>query len=294
LKNQISVERFSNLIVEKALLSAVKRFVEAGLRTPRLDAELLLAEALGGDRIKVYLQQQELISDGELKAFEAMVSRRLFHEPVQYILGRVEFYGITFKIGAGVLIPRSATETIIEAVVRDFPDREKEYKFAEVGLGSGCIGGVLLALYPRALLYASEISPFALEFAEKNLKNLGVRSRATISEKPFFDGLKEFAPFDAIVSNPPYVPERCRQTIMPEVAGWEPGEALFAGEDGFEVIGPLLEKSRHLLAAHGILFFEFGEGMAKEAERRAIAAGYSDVNFDLDLDWHERVLIARR
>lgn len=266
--------------IAEALRAAAARL--AGVSdTPRLDAELLMAHALAATREEMLLSRQA----GEVPAaFEALVKRRLQHEPIAYITGRRAFWTIELEVGRGVLIPRPDSETLIEAAIAHFGGKGPR-TILDLGTGSGALLLAALHQWPRARGIGLDQSFDAIRIARANLRRLGMRPRAQIRRGGWLgtDGRH-----DLILCNPPYVADG--EELPPEVAGYEPAEALFAGRDGsdaFRMIAPVL---RPQLAPGGVACIEIGAG-----QREAVAALFAAQGFRVssrkDLNGVERCLI---
>jgi len=246
------------------------RLIRAGIPVDeaRLDAELLLREALGRwDRARLLAHDDHPLSAGELERLETLTARRAAREPMAYILGRTEFWGLEFEVTPDALIPRPETELLVETVRRLLPAARRqpapgEYlqQVVDVGTGSGCIAIALARELPGARFSATDTSGAALALARRNARRHGVAHRIAFLEAAFCGHAYDC---DLIVSNPPYVPARDRDSLQPEVRDHEPAAALFAGEDGLAVIRQLVHRAwSDLGQGDGWLVFEFGFGQA--------------------------------
>jgi release factor glutamine methyltransferase len=196
--------------------------------------------------------------------YEALVARRLRREPLAYIVGRQEFWGLPFDVSPAVLIPRSETELIVEAVLGLFPPTRQNLMFADLCTGSGNVAVALATERPTARLTATDISPRALEVAQQNARRLGVADRIEFRCGDLLDGLQ--GAFDAITCNPPYVAERDKPGLQPEVRDHEPDVALFGGTDGFHLVERLVHDAPPFVKPGGYLLFEFGLGQDERVE----------------------------
>jgi len=225
----------------------------------RQDASVLARHVLGWSLEHWLGHQRDNTPDGFETAFAAVIARRAAREPVAYITGEREFYWRAFAVSPAVLIPRPETELLIEAGMK----ASGAYRYPEivdVGTGSGCIAVTMAAEMPHATVVATDISAAALEVAAANAARHGVAYRVTFRRGAFFAGYA--GPVDMILSNPPYVPERDRLTMAPEVAAHEPAQALFAGGDGLDCVRSLIALTPEMLRPGGTLIFEFGFGQA--------------------------------
>jgi release factor glutamine methyltransferase len=253
---------------------AVARLRKAGVDNPRLDARLL------GE-----------LATGEA-AFDSLVARREKREPVAYIAGKKEFWSLEFSVGPGVLIPRPETETLIEAVLKAFPDRARRFAILDLGCGSGCILAALLAEYSRAEGIGVEASPLAAEYAERNLKRLGLSGRGRIVRSNWAD-FREGC-FDIAVSNPPYVKSGDIAALAPEISEYEPPQALDGGPDGLAAYRQLTPKIYRILKSGGGVFVEVGAGEDEAVKHIFISAGFAETHALADLGGTLRVVAARK
>lgn len=251
----------------------------AGVDSARLDAELLLMHAWHIDRTRLITRNTDELPDEVRGNAEALLQRRCNREPLAYLVGSREFWSRDFEVGPGVLIPRPETEHLIEALLARFPDRDRPWRFADIGTGSGCLAVTLACEYPAASVMATDISESALAVARRNAERHGVSSRIGWHQGHLYDALPTgTAPFDAIVSNPPYVSLDEFRNLEPEL-GFEPAEALTDGADGLSLLTALLAGAADRLAPGGYLMVETGpcglpapmDGMTLETEIRDLA-----------------------
>lgn len=269
--------------VRAALAAAASRLATTS-ETARLDAELLMAHALGVERNVMLLAKL----DGPVPAvFNRLLNRRLAHEPVAYIVGRRAFWTIELEVAPGVLIPRPDSETLIEAAVDHFGQAGPR-RILDLGTGPGTLLLAALDQWPQSVGHGRDISPEALALAHENAARLGLAARATFSLGDWGEEL--LGRFDLILCNPPYVEEDAE--LPPDVAQWEPARALFAGVDGlteYRRLAPLLSR---LLEQDGIACVEIGATQAAAVaalfERHGLAASLRK-----DLVGHDRCLVLR-
>lgn len=235
------------------------RFMAAGISAnlSTLDAEVLARQVLGWDRARFLTDRNEKATSMFLLQYEPLVARRERREPVSYILGTREFWGLAFEVGPDVLIPRHETEMIVEETIA-ITGKDARPAIVDVGTGSGCIGIVLALEIPGARVIATDVSKRALEVARRNAVRHDVSDRITFVETSFLDGIEEKV--DIIVSNPPYVPSVSRPGLTPEVRDYEPSVALFGGEDGLQGLRSVFEAAVAMLVPGGCLVMEFGCG----------------------------------
>jgi release factor glutamine methyltransferase len=267
--------------VRDALAGAAMR-LEAISDTARLDAELLMAHARGVDRGTLLLRH---LDEPAPHAFEALVDRRLAHEPVAYITGLREFWSLPFKVGPGVLIPRPDSETLIEAAVAHFGDRAPR-RILDLGTGPGTLLLAALSAFPAATGLGIEASDIALTFARANAVALGVAPRATFRAGDWANGVE--GPFDLVLSNPPYV--EVDAVLAPEVREWEPAAALFAGVDGLDAYRVLAPQIARLIAPGGVACVEIGHDQAAAVAALFAAEGLTP-RVRRDLGGRDRCLV---
>lgn len=260
----------------------------ASIPTGRRDAELFLLRATGQNRAFLLTHPDAELTSEQQAIYEQWLDRRAKHEPVQYILGEQEFYGLTLRVTPDVLIPRPETEHLVEATLSRVP-HDSALKIADVGTGSGAIAIAIAHSLPLASLTALELSPPALEVARQNAERHGVASRIRFLQSDLLAAVHGEA-FDAIVSNPPYIAED--EVLEEQVRGYEPPNALFAGPDGLDIYRRLIPQARQALLPGGWLLMEIGHN-----QREAVAgllAAWSEVEFVPDLQRISRVACARR
>ncbi|RUM43227.1 MAG: peptide chain release factor N(5)-glutamine methyltransferase [Desulfurobacterium sp.] len=262
---------------------------ERGIKTARLDAELLLAHALGfPDRVKLYTEFEKPLTEEEVENYRKLIVRRAKGEPVAYITGKKEFYGYTFRVEKGVLIPRPETELLVDVVVEYLKGKEGK-TVVDVGTGSGCIIITLCKLLGRTHRYiGTDISSIALKVADKNRRIHGCKDVKLVKT----DLLKSIEPpVSVVVSNPPYVPLGDRK-LEESVKKFEPAVALFGGKDGLEVIRRLIPQSYEKLETGGLIALEVGEGQAEAVKELLELCGFKGIKFHKDISGIDRVVSA--
>jgi release factor glutamine methyltransferase len=254
------------MTIHDLVQGARARFMEAGINAnlASLDAEVLARKVLGWDRARFITERYEPATSSFLLNFEHVVARRVRREPISYITGTREFWGIDFEVTPDVLIPRPETELIIEEALERIETNSRPV-ILDVGTGSGCIAVVLAREIPGARVVATDVSGGALEVARRNAARHGVTDRIRFVETSFLDGIDDAA--DLIVSNPPYVPSVSAPGLTPEVRDYEPGVALFGGEDGLENLRRVIEASLPRLLPGGWLIMEFGYGQDEQVAK---------------------------
>jgi len=283
------------MTVLERVIAARERFLRAGIPPDQaaIDAEILARHVLGQDRATYFARRDEPIADDESGRLEAMVRRRESREPVAYILGEREFWGLSFLVSPAVLIPRPETEAIVERALVLMDDVRRAWRLADVGTGSGCLAVALAHERGNATIIATDISEPALGVAAANALRHGVDSRIRLVRTSLLDDVP--GPFDLIVANPPYVPVGTRDGLQPDVRDYEPETAVFGhGADGLDEVRLLLTQTPERLAPGGWLLMEFGFGQG-DAVRAAVNAvpELRLVEVLRDLQGHERTLVAR-
>ncbi len=263
----------------------------------RLEVEVLYGEAAGLDRAQVIAAGSDEAAPEALATFEAWLARRLAHEPLAYILGRRECYGMTFEVERGVLIPRADTETLIEATiaaVHEHPSARRLVRVADIGTGSGVVALAVARHEPNAKVYALDRSTAALAIAGRNRKRFALLDRVVLLAGDLFEALPEHV--EVVTANLPYIPTADIDGLAPEVRDWEPQRALNGGKDGLDVIRRLIYRvPEHLVAGPRAVLLEVGEGQAGKVARLLAGAlgGDAAVRTHRDLAGVERVVEGR-
>ncbi|MGI8819422.1 MAG: peptide chain release factor N(5)-glutamine methyltransferase [Chthoniobacterales bacterium] len=259
------------MTVLAVLQSTTAYFTKREIESPRLNAEHLLAHSLGLKRIELYMEFERELTEAELAPLRQLVRRRGQGEPLQHLLGTVEFCGRSFACDKRALIPRPETEELIEILLAEIGPREAERRVLDVGTGSGVIALSLAAAWPHAQVQALDISEEALALARENAARLALTERVQFFRSDLLAEVK--GTFDLIVANLPYVPAADRATLSREVLH-DPPQALFGGADGEEVIRRLSAAAPPNLAPGGMLALEIGIGQTD-----ALAASLAEQNY---------------
>jgi release factor glutamine methyltransferase len=278
--------------VRTILLEARQRLENAGCASPALDARLLLAEVLGVSQEALLTNPEQCLSSDTLRDVERLIQRREKREPIAYILGVQEFWGHAFVVDHHTLIPRPDTETLIEAVLSLIPEAQTPLRVLDLGTGSGCLLLTLLAHYPLATGVGVDQSEGALAVARENAQRLGVLERAQLLRSDWDKELSSIERFSLVVSNPPYIP--CGQSLMPDVAAFEPEAALFAGEDGLAEYRRLAAIIPHRLVPEGIAVLEAGSGQAEAIKEIFESQGMIWQHNVADLQGIERAVVFKK
>jgi release factor glutamine methyltransferase len=255
----------------KVLTWTVGYLTEKGVENARREAEWLLCEVTGLDRIGLYLNFDKPLQDDELAAYRSMVARRGKREPLQHILGSQEFDGREFVVTKDVLIPRFDTETLLEEAVRKAPQARR---VLDIGTGSGCIAISLAHRLPHAQITAVDLSPDALAIAQHNAERNNAAVEFLLGS--FFQPVTGRR-FDLIVSNPPYITRADLDTLQPEVRDFEPRLALDGGVDGLDAYRVLVSEAPGYLEPGGWLLVEIGAGQDKDVTCLLADAGFGAI-----------------
>jgi release factor glutamine methyltransferase len=239
---------------------------QAGIAPPEadLDARVLAGLALGWDQAHLVTAARDEPPDAFEKKYAALVGRRAGREPIAYIAGVQEFWGLPMHVSPAVLIPRPETELLVEAALERFPERAAPFAAADLCTGSGCVAVAIAHERPAASILATDVSTEALDVARENATLNAVGDRVSFVATDLLETLTQR--FDLIVSNPPYVPDGDRPGLPPEVRDHEPPVALYAGSDGLATIDRLVQTAPVHLQPGGTLIFEFGFGQAEAVE----------------------------
>jgi release factor glutamine methyltransferase len=269
-------------------LQAARARLAATSGNPRRDAEVLLAYLLGCDQAALLTHPERLLSPAESDRLESLLKRRVACEPMQYITGSQEFFGLLFEVTPDVLIPRPETEHLVEAALEHI-GRDAKARVLDVGAGSGAIAVALAHARPRSQVAAVDLSPAALEVARRNAQRHGVLEGMVFLQSDLLSAI-DGADFDLVVSNPPYIAEG--EVLEPQVFNYEPHSALYAGPTGLEVYERLIPQAHTILKPGGWLLLEIGFGQQPAVE--ALLSGWGSVGVIHDLQGIPRVLQAMK
>jgi release factor glutamine methyltransferase len=273
-------------VTVQEVLRRASEHLAATSDTARLDAELLLAHALGLSRIELYTEHDRPLNTAELDAYRAFVSRRSKHEPVAYILGEWGFRGLTLTVDRRALIPRPETEIVVERALAHLRGLDAP-RVLDVGAGTGAIALAVADEHPGARVTAIDVSPDALELARENARRTGLA--VDFREHDFRRGLVG-GPYDLVISNPPYVEPQELETLMPDVRDWEPHVAL-VGQGATEAVA---RGATHVLVPGGWLVLEIGADQGARTIALLDELGYREIGSLPDLNGRDRVVEARR
>lgn len=295
------------------LKAAVRTLEAAGIEDALPDAEMIVFHSVGMDRLDAYVNNPE-VKGADAAKIRRLIRRREKGEPVQYIIGHIEFLGLTIYVGKGVLIPRPETELLVQEVIRavkreelgvrsinqsscveSFSSRLTSYasmSFLDLCTGSGCIALSLAREFPDAAVFGTDISRDAIVFAEKNVRANDIRN-ATFLRGSLFDPVKGRA-FNIITANPPYIRRDELDTLQREIRDWEPVAALDGGDDGIDFYRQILSSVMEYLKPGGFIFLELGYDQAEAVQRLAREHDFKDVLIMEDYAGIGRILKARR
>lgn len=271
---------------------------EKGFDEARLTVELLLSETLGVRRFDLYVKHDQPLKKSELEAFKILLKRRLSHEPVQYIIGKTNFYSIEMKVDRRALIPRPETEILAEAVIehcRTYLSQREVVRVLDVGTGSGCIAIAVAKFVRNSVVTAIDTSNDALDLAKENAAATGTLERITFVQSDFLRLERNVygAGFDILVSNPPYVRESELSSLSEDVRNFEPVKALSDGVDGLTFFRKISGMAPVLLRDGGWVFVETGYDQAREVEKLFREEGATELLVKKDLSNIDRVVRSR-
>ena len=266
---------------------ATDDFRARGIQNPRLDAELIVAFALGIDRTHVIIDANRPLEGAELAKLRELVKRRRAHEPVAYLRGEREFYGLTFRVDSRVLIPRPDTETLVDVALARSAHLSLSMRQLDLCTGSGCVAIAMAKQRPTAKVTATDLSEDALALARENALRLGAYNVAFVPSDLFE---RVTGKFDVITANPPYIPTAEVETLQPDIKDFEPRLALDGGADGLAIVRRIVQEAPAFLAPGGLLAMEIGAGEAPDVRALFEARGFTDVRVERDIARIERVV----
>jgi release factor glutamine methyltransferase len=283
----------------KLIRWATERFQQEGLETPRLDAEVLLGEALNADRVFLYTHFDQPLQPQELERFRSFLLRRLRREPVAYIIGEKDFWSRSFKVTPDVLIPRPETEILVAEALKIYEEMnhgfQEQFHILEIGTGSGVIGVTLAKEIPKALILATDVCERALRIAEENARRHEVKDRIQFLLGDLFNPIPKGMAFDMIVTNPPYVPREQLSFLMPEVRDYEPHQSLDGGDQGLDFYRQVFPRIGEFLKSGGWFVGEIGKDQKDAVKALAEAESNLDsIGFIKDFQGIDRVCRVRK
>jgi len=268
---------------------ATDDFRTRGIENPRLDAEVLVAFALGIDRTRVIIESLRPLEPAELALLRDLVKRRRSREPIAYLRGEREFYGRTFHVDPRVLIPRPDTEALVDVALARTTHVSLSMRQLDLCTGSGCVAITMARQRPTAKVVATDVSDDALAVARDNAYRLGAYNVAFL-EGDLFESLPSGSRFDIVTANPPYIPTAEIEELMPDVRDFEPRGALDGGVDGLDLVRKIIDGAPRFLVPGGVLAIEIGAGEGAATRTLFEERGYGEVSVDRDYGKIERVV----
>jgi len=278
--------------IEQLLQSAAHRLGSIDIPTPRLDAEVLLADILGRPRLEILIDRKQPVAEQDIARFEAFLAQRLDHRPVSQILGHREFWSLDFEVTPAVLTPRPDSETLVAVVVERAGFLQRPLDLLEIGVGSGCLLASILVECPLLTGVGVDISGDALDVAQRNCDHHGLSERVTLLQSDVFDAVDDGRRFDIILSNPPYIRSSDISQLDPDVARFEPLTALDGGVDGLDFYRRIIKEAPLYLKLEGLLAFEIGHDQGLDV-CNLFSAQWGDVEILQDLESRDRVVLGR-
>jgi release factor glutamine methyltransferase len=278
---------------------ATRDFQSRAIESPRLDAELLLSRAIGLDRIRLIVEAARPLDEQELSTFRALIERRRNAEPIAYILGQREFYGLSIRVTPAVLIPRPDTEALVEVALSRTRSVHLSGRALDLCTGSGCVAIAFAKERRTWQVSGSDVSRAAIEMAQDNAIRLGVAHNTGFFVSDLFTTFEkapasELVPFDLITCNPPYIATEEIATLEPHIKDHEPCLALDGGNDGLDFYRRVIRQIAPFLAEHGVLAFEVGAGQADSVAELMERKRFEVIERKRDYGGHERVVSGRR
>ncbi len=283
------------MILKEVLDKTVHFFKDKGIETPRLDAEILFCETLGlKSRVDIYLKFDQPLKDEELTKCRDVVKRRSQGEPVAYILGKKDFYGHTFNVGPGVLIPRPETELLVERAIQWIKKNAiSSPKILDLGCGTGCIGFSIAKEIPGAKIISVERSPEAFSYAKKNAEALGLSDQIELINSDVKDLKFAEQTFDLILANPPYIDSN-DTNVDADVRKFEPAEALFSDNEGLSDLTNWSDQAGRWVKPQGFVGFEMGYKQGSKMRAHFEKNKFFNIEVMKDLAGHDRHILAER
>lgn len=278
------------ITVLEAIRLSTEYLEKKKIDSPRINAELLLAHIIGCKRLDLYLAFDRPLTEPELNIYRGLIKRRASYEPLQYIIGTVEFYGLVFKVTSSVLIPRPETELLVENIIKELSDKE-QLNILEIGCGSGNIAISLAYHLKQAQIITTDVSDAALNLAKENSQKLGVAERISfIRHNILTDDLLRFSMFDLVVSNPPYVSLQSYSSLQKEILDFEPRLAVTDESDGLTFYRIISEKVSGNIKKGGKLFFEISHGQCDDVKSIMTKNNFSKIEVIKDYQNIERIV----
>ena len=276
------------LTVLEAINLSTEFLEKKEIESPRINAELLLAHALNCKRLDLYLSYDRPLNEDEVKVYREFIRRRIKSEPLQYIIGKVEFYGIEFNVNPSVLIPRQETEILVETIINSV-NKDGSLKILDVGVGSGNISISLAKHLPYSKITATDISEQALETAKANAEMNNVLEKINFIKHDILShNLND--EFDIVVSNPPYISREEFPQLKDELKVYEPQNALTDFSDGLNYYRIISSKAKEFVKNNGKIFFEVGQGQVEDVKRILAENNFNEISIVKDYLKIDRVI----
>jgi release factor glutamine methyltransferase len=280
--------------VQRILTWAAADFTRRGLSSPRLDAEVLLAHVLGVERLRLFVDSARTLTAGELGAFRQAISRRRKAEPVSYIVGTREFYGLPFHVDSRVLVPRPETEILVEVALLRTKDAHLQGDALDVCTGSGCVAIAFSKKRPTWRITGTDVSNDALTVARDNAERLGAVWGVDFVLSDLDAAIPKDKRFHLITGNPPYIPSSDITTLDADVRDHEPRLALDGGNDGLQIVSRVVERAKERLRPGGVLALEIGHDQASRVKALLQSNGFIDVEGKHDYGGIERIVSGQK
>lgn len=283
------------LTVLESIKLSTEYLEKKGIESPRVNAELLLAGILNCKRLDLYLRFDQPLKENEKNIYRDFISRRGKFEPLQYILGKTEFYGVEFLVNKNVLIPRQETEILVENIC-NYNFSKSDLRILDIGTGSGILAVLLAKHFQESEITAIDISQDAINVAKENALLSGVEKRITFVKTDILNNseISYLKGFDLIVSNPPYVSLEEYNTLQKEILLYEPAGAVTDNHNGLTFYKKIVETGEKMLNENGLLFFELGQGQAEDVKTMMETEGYKNINTFKDYLNIDRVICGER
>jgi len=284
--------------IQKLLNWITQYLTDKGVDSPRLSAELLLSHVLGLKRIELYMHFDKPVAGQELNLLRDLVKRAGEHEPVAYLIGRTEFYSLELNVSSDCLIPRPETELLVQRAIEFLRTRTGVQFVCDLCAGSGCIAVAVAKNFPNARIIATDISAAALDVAAGNVEKHQLKEQITLLCGDLFEPLirqLDVDEFDLIVCNPPYVSDVEYEKLDKNVREYEPRLALFAGVDGLDVYGRIIEKADQFLKPGAALMLEIGYAQGPAVKELLEQTGaFAEIKIEKDFHNNDRIVTARK
>ena len=282
------------LTVLDSINKSAEYLAKKGIESARTNAELLLAHLLQCKRLDLYLKFDRPLNEVEIIAYREFIRRRGLYEPVQYIIGSVEFYGLKINVSPSVLIPRPETELLVETIISN-TDKNSKINILDVGSGSGNITIALAVNLPGAFVTGIDISEEAIKVAAENANCNNISGQVNFIKKDILnDGFPGSTKFDMVVSNPPYVSNEDYKNVQPEIKNFEPGIAVTDFGDGLSYFRKIAEISDEILNKKGKLFFEIGIHQSENVKTILQNSNFKNISVIKDYQDIDRIIYGEK